>query len=325
MGKEELIKGRNITLLKEQQKLPLWKKVEHSKRVIKQFFSAMDGKVYVSFSGGKDSTVLLHLVRSVFPDTVAVFSNTTNEYPEILKYVKNTENVIWIHPKMTFKEVVKTIGFPVISKENAKKINELNTTKSAKLKSKRLFGDEKGNGKLPEIWQNLIKENENLNITAKCCDILKIKPFIKFEKETNLKGFVGTLAEESVLRKEDYIQNGCNIFTEGNEKSRPLSIWTEQDIWDYAKTNNIRFCELYYDSYSKDGKLILAEDRTGCMVCGFGYHLEKSDLFTQDRFDKLKLRRPKLYEKYMNLENNGITFREALSVVKNAKKVKKEK
>ena len=63
--------------------------------------------VYVSFSGGKDSTVLLHIVREMYPEVEAVFVNTGLEYPEIQQFVKTFDNVTILRPKMRFDEVIK--------------------------------------------------------------------------------------------------------------------------------------------------------------------------------------------------------------------------
>ena len=84
-----------------------------SKRRIKQWYEAFDGKVYVAFSGGKDSTVLLHLVRSIYPNVQGVFIDTGLEYPEIRDFVKSTSNIEWIKPKLTFKQVIDKDAYPV--------------------------------------------------------------------------------------------------------------------------------------------------------------------------------------------------------------------
>lgn len=98
----------NPTNLDKLQKLSLDDKILYSQVKIKEFYIAMRGKVYISFSGGKDSTVLLHLVRSIYPDIPAVFVDTGLEFPEIREHVKAIENVTWIKPEMSFKKVIET-------------------------------------------------------------------------------------------------------------------------------------------------------------------------------------------------------------------------
>ena len=91
--------------LRQRQSLPLDAKLVHAEQVIRKWYEYWDGDVCVSFSGGKDSTVLLDIVRSVYPDTPAVFVNTGLEYPEIVKFVKTIEQVDIIRPKMNFRNV----------------------------------------------------------------------------------------------------------------------------------------------------------------------------------------------------------------------------
>lgn len=105
--------------------MPLNLKIEHSKRTIREFHDHMDGLISVSFSGGLDSTVLLHLIRSMYPDTPAVFFDTGLEYPEIRQFVRTHDNVQFIHPtdkngnRITFRQVIEQHGYPVIGKEIA--------------------------------------------------------------------------------------------------------------------------------------------------------------------------------------------------------------
>ena len=108
--------------LKGRQALSLEDKVAMTNQKIKQWYDYWNGNVYVAFSGGKDSTVLLHLVRSLYPEVPAVFCNTGLEYPEIVKFVKTIDNVTWLKPKKTFKRIIEEHGYPVISKEVALKV-----------------------------------------------------------------------------------------------------------------------------------------------------------------------------------------------------------
>lgn len=106
--------------LKYFQAMPLEVKVGMTKTRIREWVKeyGTDG-VYVSFSGGKDSTVLLHIVRELYPNIEAVFVDTGLEYPEIREFVKTFSNVTIIRPKMRFDEVIKKYGYPIISKEVA--------------------------------------------------------------------------------------------------------------------------------------------------------------------------------------------------------------
>lgn len=107
-----------ISDLYQMQSLPLNAKVRMTQRRIKEWVDEYgeDG-VYISFSGGKDSTVLLDIARKLYPNIKAMFVDTGLEYPEIRQFVKQFNNVDWIKPKMTFRQVIERYGYPFISKE----------------------------------------------------------------------------------------------------------------------------------------------------------------------------------------------------------------
>ena len=100
------------------QAMPLSVKIRMTKYRIKQWIERYgeDG-VYISFSGGKDSTVLLDIVRQDYPNIPAVFVDVPTQYPELKEFAQTFENVEIIKPKISFAEVCKKYGFPLISKE----------------------------------------------------------------------------------------------------------------------------------------------------------------------------------------------------------------
>ena len=107
-----------ISDLHQMQSMSLNDKIRMTKRRIQEWVDEYgeDG-VYVSFSGGKDSTVLLTIAREMYPDMKAVFVDTGLEYPEIRQFVKTFSNVDWVKPKMNFRQVIEKYGYPFISKE----------------------------------------------------------------------------------------------------------------------------------------------------------------------------------------------------------------
>ena len=270
--------------LKQKQSLPLEVKIRMTKLRIQEWYEHWDGQVYVSFSGGKDSTVLLHIVRGMYPDVKAVFFDTGLEYPEIREFVKTIDNVDWVKPKMSFLEVIKKYGYPVVSKEVSRNIHEAKTTKSDYLRNIRLYGDSKGNGKIAEKWKFLL--NAPFDVSNYCCTIMKKLPAKSYCKKYKLKPIIGTMAQDSRLRKTSYLAHGCNTFSSDYPTSTPLSFWLEEDIWEYIKLFNVPYSKIYDMGYQ----------RTGCMWCMFGVHMEKEP----NRFQLMQDTHPQIYDYCIN-------------------------
>lgn len=175
----------NRLALKQKQSLPLDGKVILAQRRIREWYEHWDGQVYVSFSGGKDSTALLHLVRDMYPDVPAVFIDTGLEFPEIRKFAMSQPNVTVLRPEMRFDDVIKAYGYPVIGKEVANCIYYARNGSSWALNY--LHGlDHRGQ---PDEWKQRYKRYGRLMdapfpISSKCCSVMKKKPISKYERLT---------------------------------------------------------------------------------------------------------------------------------------------
>ncbi len=298
ISKEEAAMKRNF--LKQRQSLPLKLKIELSKNRIKQFYEHFDGKVYISFSGGKDSTVLLHLVRSLFPEVPAVFVDTGLEYPEVRSFVKSFANVVTLRPEMPFNKVITEYGYPVISKEVAQFIEDNrrnpNGYTAKKFDPNSDYVKKYGSRFCLAKWNHL--KDSDIKISSQCCRIMKKTPAKKFEKESGLKPYIATMAAESNLRKQEYIKKGCNSFESKRPASTPLGFWTEQDVLQYLVENNLSYCSVYGEiKQDTSGKYYTTgAKRTGCMFCMFGVHNEKSP----NKFELMRETHPKLHDYCIN-------------------------
>ena len=107
------------TDLKSMQSEPLEWKIQTTIAKIMEYYNHFDGQVYVAFSGGKDSTVLLDIVRQVHPEVPAIFVDTGLEYPEVKDFVKSWDNVEIVRPRKTFRQVIEEFGYPLVSKKIA--------------------------------------------------------------------------------------------------------------------------------------------------------------------------------------------------------------
>ena len=108
---------------------------------------------------------------------------------------------------------------------------------------------------------------------------------------------VGTLACESTRRTDAYLKNGCNAFHKAIPTSQPMGFWLEQDVLRYLQMTRIPYSPIYGDSVEESGKLVTTgAQRTGCMFCMFGLHLEKQP----NRFQRMALTHPKQHNFCVN-------------------------
>lgn len=250
-------------MLRQKQSLPLECKMHMSISRIREWHRIHRGMVYVSVSGGKDSLVLLHLVRSVFPKVPAVFLDTGVEYPQVKECAMAVPNLVVVKPTMSFFQVLAAYGWPVISKETSQKIYEIRNTKSQKLWELRIgLTPGRKRSALPRKWWFLL--DAPFKISSRCCDKLKKQPAGRYEKKSGRVPFLGTMASESSLRNQAWLKHGCNAM--GTRKhSAPLSFWREEDIYAYLDQFDIDYPREIYRHIN----------RTGCMYCLFGVHMQK--------------------------------------------------
>lgn len=266
--------------LQQRQSLDLDVKIVMSGLRIREFYEHMGGLVYVAFSGGNDSTALLHLVRRFYPGVKACFVNTGLEFPEIVRRCRNTENCEIIRPEKKFPEVIAEHGYPIVSKEQAYFIRQYRTTKSEHMRDVRWNG--KGVrkwGKISEKWKFLVEAP--FLISERCCYWLKKRPAKRYHKRTGLFPILGIMAADSMLRREQYLRSGCNILDSAAPQSRPIAFWTGKDVSEYLDRYGIGSCSVYDQGY----------EHTGCVFCGFGVHMEKEP----NRFQRMKVTHPKLW------------------------------
>ena len=291
----------DIQRLKELQALPLERKIQILQARVIEWYLKFNGKVFISDSGGKDSAVLRDLVHRVYPDVPCVFSNTGLEYPEIQKLAKE-HNAQFLYPQIPFPQVVMEYGYPLVSKEIADAIfyarrnkDEGKSTfnKRQELLDSALLQEKGRSGYNKKKWLPLC-QYAPFRIGRGCCSIMKKLPIAKYKRESHLVPYLGTTTEESKIRQQAWLKHGCNAFDSKTPSSQPLSFWTEQDILRYIKEYDVKICSVYGDIIEdKNGKLQCTGcQRTGCIFCCFGMHLEKGET----RFQRLAKTHPRQYE-----------------------------
>ena len=87
----------------------LEKKVERAIRLLQSI--PQDGDIEVSYSGGKDSDVILELAKMAGIPYRAIYKATTIDPPQTIAHAREMGAEV-IHPKKTFFQLVSKSGFP---------------------------------------------------------------------------------------------------------------------------------------------------------------------------------------------------------------------
>lgn len=273
---------------------PLDRKIRVTQAKIIDWYHHYGGKVAVSFSGGKDSTILLNLARRAFPDIPAVFVDTGLEYPEIREFVKTVPNVTWLRPEMPFSKVISEYGYPVVSKDVARRIRYAKRGSPWALCHLNGLNADGTPSKFNERYQKWrVLLDAPFPVSDACCAVMKERPLHRYNRETGRKQIIATMACESARRQSVYLKIGCNAYHKRDPTSQPMSFWTEQDVLEYLRMTGIPYASVYGEIVEKNGRLTTTgAKRTGCMFCMFGIHLEKPP----NRFQRMALTHPKQYD-----------------------------
>jgi len=318
--------------LKTMQGWSLDRKILVSQTRLMEWYSKYENKCYVSFSGGKDSTVLAYLAAQVCKikncRLVLWFSDTGLEFPELRTHVKTygkwleetfgIEVETVIEPprdrkgnRILFRDVILREGYPIISKRISRRIHDVQKLGSCCYAARCFDGRETGLYDMRK-WAYVIEAP--FRVSSRCCEIMKERPAKRFSKKTGRVAVVGTMACESQTRRLEWFRNGCNAFENKEPVSKPISFWTEQDILEMLVRYKIPYASVYGDILQDEkGKwYTTGYQRTGCMFCGFGCHLEKAP----NRFQRLKQTHPKVWEYCMKpVEDGGLGMRRVLEYI----------
>lgn len=246
-----------------------------------------------------------------------VFVNTGLEYPEIQKFVNEyadwlrkkfprvTINLTRLRPKMNVRQVVTKYGYSIISKDVALRIETARRSPDSRsmklLRGEVLRADGEKSMYNCEKWGYLL--TAPFLISDRCCGIMKKSPAKSYEHRADVKPMTATMADEGRRRFLTWTATGCNAFDGKRPMGKPMSFWTEQDVLRFIVERGLPYASVYGDIVASDGEndygatLIDCKlhctgcQRTGCMFCAFGAHLEKGI----NRFQRMKETHPKHY------------------------------
>ena len=263
----------------------------------------LENNAYISFSGGKDSTVLHYLMDLVLPNNhiPRVYLNTGIEYGDIRKYVqklaKNDSRFKIVNSNINIKNMLEKYGYPFKSKEYSHLVHIYqNSGKS--LSVKKFLGEKEGNRVIhcPKKLKYQFREDFNIKISDKCCYKLKKEPAKKWAKE-NGKSIIltGMRTGEGGQR----LSATC-IVTDKNfnlVKFHPLLVVDSEWEEEFIKQNKITLCKLYYEPYNFN--------RTGCKGCPFALNLEaelnKLKELLPNEYKQCNLLWGKIYDEYKRI------------------------
>lgn len=283
-----------------------------------EFIAEMDKRghnTHISV-GGLDSITLTLFLRKIGIDVPAI--SVSNIEDKSIQEIHERLGIERLKSYKTKIEVLNEVGFPVISKRIAGKINLLQnpSDKNTTVRHAIITGEcgelghfaKNSRMKLPQKWLKLFAGMANkdygthykeapFQVSNDCCYWLKEKPCDDWAKEHNSYPFLGMMASEGGQREEALIDHGCNYYGKTVMRSAPFAPFLRQDILQLALDLEVPVPEIYgtIESHPSGVLYTTAAQRTGCSMCGFGIHMEERP----HRFDRLRERNPKEWKFYM--------------------------
>lgn len=249
--------------------LLLFDRVEVIKTTIKKYG---EQNFYISFSGGKDSTVLHHLIDEAMPENKIprVFINTGIEYEFIRKYVidlkQKDDRFVIFNSNVNITKMLCDKGYPFKSKEHSCKL-AMYQNKGINTKSIERYLDKNNSFKCPDKLMYQFTDEFELKISDRCCYELKKHPIQRYEKESGRNiSILGLRMGEGGQRAN---HNGCVVFDKNHSlrKFKPLNPCNDNFIEWYIQINDIKLCALYYPPFNFH--------RTGCKGCPYSINLQE--------------------------------------------------
>ena len=268
-------------------RMPFEKKILHAEKIVRASLKHGELSWAVSYSGGRDSTVLSHLMvyRMGQVDVPHVMSNTRMEYVSSVMMVNRWfarlrylgVDCTTVFPGRRPNELWKDIGVPLWSKEIAYKYRKFARSKSDRIS--------------PHVPANLHEQFRKakamgLKITDKCCYYLKKKPMKDWDKERGITAhFTGVRCSESRARRLAWITKGALYHASTHDMwfSNPLAFWTSEDVERYLTENDI----VVPRTDSQQGG-------SGCCVCMFGCQMRAQE-GTMNTLQELKIKNPRMW------------------------------
>ena len=265
----------------------------------------LENNAYISFSGGKDSTVLSALIDLALPDNKIprVYINTGIDYQAIvdfvLEYGKLDKRLKIIHPTQNIRTMLENNGYPFKSKEHSQKVALYQHSGKTKTIINYLGQGHKTNFLCPDILKYNFTPDFKLKVSDKCCYKLKKEPAEKWEKQNNKTiTITGIRREEGGLRQS---LKSCTVFADTSCKTlykfHPLLVVDDNFISAFIKRYNIHLCKLYYAPYNFK--------RTGCKGCPYNVDLQnqlyKMSVFMPAERKQCELIWNKVYTEYRRI------------------------